>query len=150
MEIPRGHYHPTFRLRADLPEQQELDGNDLSAVPDPETNANGSSFADHEPVAAKLVNDSARRLAGRYFSRPIIVAVVFLLILVVGYFAGSYQAHTAIAGDNLGLGTNRFVQNPADPVKMFWANFPGNDRAPIYGLRQRNGRKASSGAGSGR
>lgn len=131
VEIPRGHYHPTFRLRADLPEQQELDGDDLSAGPDLQTNATGSSFADHEPVDAKLVNDSASRHAGRYFSRPIIVAVMLLLTLVAGYFAGSYQAHTAIAGDGLASGTNRFAHNPADPVKMFWANFLGNDRAPI-------------------
>jgi hypothetical protein len=131
VEIPRGHYHPKFRLRADLPEHQELDADDLSAVPDLETNANGSSFADHGPVDAKLVNDSASRHVGRYFARPIIVAVVLLLTLVVGYFAGSYQAHMAIAGDSLASGTNRFAHNPADPVKVFWANFLGNDRAPI-------------------
>jgi hypothetical protein len=126
VEIPRGHYHPTFRLRADLPEHQELDRDDLSAVPDLGTNANGSSFADHEPGDTKLVNDSASR-----FSWPIIVVVGLLLTLVVGFFAGRYQAHTAIAGDTLTSGTNRFVPNPADPVKMFWANLVGNDRAPI-------------------
>jgi hypothetical protein len=131
VEIPRGHYHPTFRLRADLPEHQEPDGDDLSAGPDPGTNANGSSFPDHEPADAKLVNDSASRNAGRYFSRPILVAVGLLLTLVVGYFAGSYQAHTAMAGDSLAAGTNRFAPNPADPVKLFWANLVGNDRAPI-------------------
>jgi hypothetical protein len=56
---------------------------------------------------------------------------VLLLTLVVGYVAGSYQAHIAIAGDSLASGTSRFAHNPADPVKMFWANFLGNDRAPI-------------------
>ena len=129
VEIPRGHYHPTFRLRAD--EHQEPDSDDLSAVSDLGMNTNGSSVADHDHVDAKLVNDSASRHAGRYFSRPIIVAVMLLLTLVAGYFAGSYQAHTAIAGDGLASGTNRFAHNPADPVKMFWANFLGNDRAPI-------------------
>jgi hypothetical protein len=130
VEIPRGHYHPTFRLKADLAERQEIDGDDLSAGPDLGTNANGSS-AGHVPVDAKLVNDAASRNAGRYFSRPIIAALGLLLTLVVGYFAGRYQAHPAIAGDSLGSGANRFAPNPADPVKLFWANLVGNDRAPI-------------------
>jgi hypothetical protein len=51
--------------------------------------------------------------------------------LVIGYFAGSYQAHSAIAGDSLAPGTGRFAHKPADPVKMFWADFLGNDPAPI-------------------
>ena len=131
VEIPRGHYHPTFRLRADFPEHQEIDGDELSAVPDLETNANGSSSSDHEPVDAKLVEGSASSHVRRYFSGAVIGAVVLLLTLVIGYFAGSYQAHSAIAGDSLAPGTSRFAHKPADPVKMFWADFLGNDPAPI-------------------
>jgi hypothetical protein len=128
VDIPRGHYYPTFRLRADSPENQEFDGHELRAVADLEANANATS-SDHESVATKLVEGSAR--SRRFFSGPIIVTALLLLALVVGYFAGSYQAHTTTAGDSLAPGRSPFAHKSADPVKVFWAAFLGNDPAPI-------------------
>jgi len=130
VEIPRGHYYPTFRLRADSPERRELDGVEISPLVDLETIANAHP-SERELVDTKLIKGSASNQVQRYFSGPIVATVLLLLALVIGYFVGNYQAHTSVAGENFTTGTSRFTHNPADPVKTFWAAFLGNDPAPI-------------------
>jgi hypothetical protein len=132
VDIPRGHYFPTFRLREHLPEHQDLDSHDVKGVPGPEANAHPSSTADSGAAAEeKLTKSTAGAPFPRYFSGPVIAAAALLVALVAGYFAGSYQARTAAGGEGLASAANRFGRKPPDPVKTFWADFLGNDPAPI-------------------
>jgi hypothetical protein len=132
VDIPRGHYSPTFRLRENLREHQDLDGHVVGVVSHPETNAHPSLPSDHEgAVEEKLIKSRAGVPLRGSVSGPVIAAAAVLLALIIGYFAGSYQSHPASGTDGLVFGTNRFVHQPADPVKTFWADFLGNDPAPI-------------------
>lgn len=128
VDIPRGHYHPTFRLREDLPEHRDPNGEQLRVVPRLEASSNAPP-SDHE--AESLATTAATSRLPRYFSGPVIASAAVLVTLVIGYLAGSYQARTAISGDGLAPVASRFTHQPADPVKAFWADFLGNDPAPI-------------------
>jgi hypothetical protein len=130
VEIPRGHYYATFRSRTDFPERQEIDSDELATIPNLETSASAQSSS-HEHVDAKSTIGSDSKHVRRYLFGSILPTAVLLLTLGVGYFAGSYRAHTQNSGDSLAPGTGRITRTPADPVKMFWADFLGNDTAPI-------------------
>jgi hypothetical protein len=132
VDIPRGHYHPTFQPRAaDLPEQQEPDTDELSSVVDLETTATAASSSAQEPVDEKVIPDSVSSQVRRYFPGPITVTALLILTLVIGYFFGSSQVHSAITGNTLQSSANRFTRQPADPVKAFWAVLLGSDPSPI-------------------
>jgi len=115
----------------DSHERQELDGGEIGSMGDLEPNAHVHSASNRELVDTKLVKSPVSNQTQRYFSGAIVATVVLLLTLSIGYFVGSYQAHTAVAGENFAAGTSRFTHNPADPVKTFWTAFLGNDPAPI-------------------
>ena len=128
VDIPRGHYHPTFQPRAADPrEQQEPDTDELSSVVDFETTATAVS----SQVEEKVIPDSASSQVRRYFPGPITVTALLILTLIIGYFFGNSQVHRAITGNALQSSANRFTRQPADPVKAFWAVLLGSDPSPI-------------------
>jgi hypothetical protein len=124
IEIPKGHYYPAFRLRADSLEQPELHGGEINAASDSETNANAPLSTEPEPVTA-AAGSRFRWL----FLAPVVATAMLLLAIAIGYLAGSFQARSA--GNGLTTATSPFAHNPADPVKTFWAALLGNDPAPI-------------------
>lgn len=121
IEIPRGHYYPAFRIRADSREHPEVDNSETG----PPSHSEASPDSDPE-----LVTTSAGKLFQRYLSGPVAMIVLLLLTLAIGYLIGNFQAHT-IAGNDLTPATSTFAHRAADPVKSFWAVLLGNDPSPI-------------------
>jgi len=132
IDIPRGHYHPTFRPKAaDLPQQKPA-GDDVQAGADPTTKEQiPSSSTDQNPLEAGRLRSPAKGPLSRYLTAPIVTGLIFFS-LVVGYFIGNYQTLSAvIAGDTLAATPIRFSSKSGDPVRTFWAAFLGHDSAPI-------------------
>jgi hypothetical protein len=130
IDIPRGHYSPTFRLRENLPEPQELTGHDAGAVSAPEAKVDTLPSSDHGVATDdKPAKGTPGGIWRRY--RWVFACAALLVTLAAGYFAGSYQARTAASGDGLASAASRFGHKPPDPVEAFWGDFLGNDPAPI-------------------
>lgn len=115
IEIPKGHYYPAFRLRADSQEQAELHGVESSA-------ADAEAARALEPVAA--TGSRWRWLS----SGPVIAAAVIVLAIAIGYLGGSLQTRNAASGV---AAASPFNRHGTDPVKSFWAALIGNDPSPI-------------------
>jgi hypothetical protein len=119
IEIPKGHYYAGFRLRAHSAEPSEA--NETGAAAGLEANGHAN---------ASVASESATAGTGqfrRYFSGPAVAVVALMLTLAIGYFAGSFHAHTAATENDL----SPFAHRAADPVKAFWSVLLGNDPAPI-------------------
>ncbi len=122
IEIPKGHYYPAFRLRADLLEQAELLGGEGNVISNLEANAH--RFIEAEPVPA----EPGSRWRWLY-SGPTVASAVILLGIVIGYLAGSFQTRMGSSGET--MAANSFGRHAADPVKSFWGVLLGNDSSPI-------------------
>jgi hypothetical protein len=131
IKIPRGHYSPSFELRADSLEYQELDSDDPVEIVDSETNTSAASHPDHAIEEASTKATSVGRV-GRSFSRSALIAVAACLVaLILGYLAGSRGMGTLPEGAVSASGGSPFLRRSADPVKNFWAAIVGNDPSPI-------------------
>lgn len=126
IEIPKGHYYPAFRLRADSLEPAEADGSDSEPAHSMEANAHPATVLASEPAASRANNRFLR-----YFSGPTVAAAALILTLAIGYLAGSFQAHTAATKNGVTPFADPFARKTADPVKAFWSAFLGNDSSPI-------------------
>jgi hypothetical protein len=123
IEIPKGHYYPAFRLRADAAEVPELHGGDIGAASDSEAIANVHA-SEAEVVAAPAGNRSPR-----FFSGPVVATAALLFAIAIGYLAGSFQSRSA--GSGLTTAASPFAHKSGDPVKTFWTALLGNDPTPI-------------------
>ncbi|WP_130422290.1 hypothetical protein [Edaphobacter modestus] len=132
VDIPRGSYHPTFRPKVvDVTQQQEINPDEVHAGIDLISKVrNLFSSLRSNPSEIDQSPTSAQDQATRPLAVPTEVALI-LFALAAGYFAGNYQATSAIAGDAPAGSTSHFARKPKDPVKILWASFLGNDTAPI-------------------
>ena len=130
VEIPKGHYCPTFRLKEAVTLNPPRDVDEINVAPESPSILEDAS---HDVTlggagALKEISSPRYRLSSL---GAIFLATLILLGLVIGFLAGSYQARTAAAGDSLPAGVSRFSRKAADPVKVFWATFVENDPTPI-------------------
>jgi hypothetical protein len=125
IEIPRGHYYPAFRLRADSLEQAELLGGESNTADAEAAQALEREFGS---VSGPVATAEASRWRW-LFSGPVVATVVIVLAIAIGYVAGILQARTA--GNGVAATAGPFRRHAADPVMSFWAALLGNDPSPI-------------------
>jgi len=124
VEIPKGHYVPTFEpatgtntqsAHASLP---ALEVEDSVAPP----TAGQSDRVDKASETRAVRN-------GKWFlGRNMIVAATVILGFAAGYIVRDRLQGSRIAGAERTVGATGAI---ADPVKAFWSNFLGNDSAPV-------------------
>lgn len=124
IEIPKGHYCPTFRLRMDSTESpaevEEL--MDAEPVPDPPEPLTAES------VIAKEGEKSVPALV-RHSLLPFVgITAVLILGAVAGFFLGRSRIWTAGSNSVSNIAT---ALTPSDPVRVFWASFLNHDPSPI-------------------
>jgi hypothetical protein len=132
VKIPRGHYAPSFEMREGSLDYQELDGDEPSGIPDPETNTITASFPDHAVEEEGAAKGAGRSRVGRHFSPSAMIAVAACLVaLLIGYLAGSRGVGMLPEGAASASGAAPFLRKSVDPVKNFWTGIVGNDPSPI-------------------
>jgi hypothetical protein len=128
VEIPKGHYLPSFEAVKDSGPNIE---------PDSSTEVGTTS-----PSAKRFIGNDTESLGqgvgrekgslGRiFFIRATIIAAAVMVVFAAGLLLGNKllkngaSATSPLAGSQLAHG------NSADPVIAFWAGFLGNDQAPV-------------------
>jgi hypothetical protein len=130
VDVPKGHYLPGFEVRAAV------------IVPAPVRPAlePASDTAQSGDASSQAVNSSAavhHAQPGRSLSWPRVVVVVLMAILLFasGLLLGTRRSRpiTSNDGESFPLLTGTLTNAADDPVRIFWAGFLGNDRAPVVG-----------------
>lgn len=124
VEIPKGHYVPTFRLatgsdtQTTLASLPALEGEGSVAPP-----TAGQSDEIHNAA-----ENHANRSGKWFLSRNVFITAIVILGFAAGYTVRDRLLSTHITGSERTVGASGAV---ADPVKAFWSNFLGNDSAPV-------------------
>jgi hypothetical protein len=125
IEVPKGHYLPSFE---DI--SVPVAGLNQVATPKPDaTVLVATRVFEHQ------VESGGREAATKKYrfswlsSSQAAIAGAAIVVFATGFWAGNRQMRTGVetvsSNQELALGKS------ADPVKVFWASFLGNDRAPI-------------------
>lgn len=133
IEIPKGHYLPTFESMARLENGIKADG--------PAEKAEYEA-ADVDPGAAHALNRSSAKKAapagpeGRRFRtfvsrQTAVVSMTIIAVFAAGLWLGS-MLHRSSANLASASASSELSFNPATkPVRAFWADLLGNDSSPI-------------------
>jgi hypothetical protein len=128
VEIPKGHYLPTFEPVAD---------SDRNINRDSTSGSNTSAPAVSPQVGPNLervrsnVGLENRRLREFFSSRMAIATAAVIFVFAMGFMVGSRQWRSDTAGLPAVASSQLAPGNSADPVRAFWASFLGNDSAPV-------------------
>jgi hypothetical protein len=132
IEIPKGHYLPSF-------ESATVPVADLNHSTTPQLD---TTFSVAPQLLGRNVDSrddetrKKRRSFSRLFSSRAAIAAAAVAVLAIGFWAGTNWAGNKETRN--GTGGETASSNPeltfgksADPVKVFWARFLGNDPTPV-------------------
>lgn len=131
IEIPKGHYLPSFQGAtvpvADLKHgtTSQLDTTFFS-VPTQLLGQNGRSGDQQTPK-------ERRRFSWLSSSRAAIAAAAIVAVFATGFWAGNKQMRNGTGAETASSNPELTFGKSADPVKLFWARFLGNDPTPVVG-----------------
>ena len=123
IQIPRGHYLPTFEVVAvSKPDLDHASASDaVVGMPHSEHKAD---TVIGEPVAG---NGHFNKVVFRGAA----IGVAVVAFLAIGYWLGTRRVHTALDAEGALFNSNANPGNASDPVRKFWATFLGNDSEPV-------------------
>ena len=128
VEIPKGHYLPSFEVVSDpnasngRDSAPESDATNSAATPRVGKNFEGSGLGK---------GPERGRPGWILLSRTAIAAAAVIAVFATGLWIGNKQLRTGVAGMPAFGGSQSALANSADPVRAFWASFLGNDSAPV-------------------
>lgn len=128
IEIPKGHYLPSFEaLTASVADVNPGSAAQRETGVSAETPFPGHRVEDGGPGAP-----GERSLISRLFSsRAAAIAAAVVVVFATGFWLGSRHLRN-LAGVEIASSSSELTPGKsADPVKVFWAAFLGNDPAPI-------------------
>jgi hypothetical protein len=122
IDIPKGHYLPAFEI-VETPGQRFAP----ESAPKPTVLSNGH----HQEDAGPLTSPEKTRSRKSLVAYAVLTLVAASLLFATGMWVGS--RHTRIKSSNQAPETNSesSSDSSADPVKMFWSSFLGNDPTPV-------------------
>ena len=125
IEIPKGHYLPSFE-GVTVPDA----GPDQATKPKLDANVSvATRLFEHQVESGGSKAATKKHRFIRLSSSHAAIAAASVLVFATGFWVGNRMmrtgAETVASNQELALGKS------ADPVKVFWASFLGNDRAPI-------------------
>jgi hypothetical protein len=132
IELPKGHYLPIFETRP------ATTGNSSLAaliVDSPSVAAVGQVASRHFPALRKPNWQRKHRPTKALWLRRAAMVAIVLLVYVYGLFVGTHWDTSSISSGNYGFPmlSGMLTNAAADPPRTFWADFLGNDRAPVVG-----------------
>ena len=133
IEIPKGHYYPTFAPKVASSEPSGLESNQLISLTEAKTNIDELPSSAHgtEELVGESAEDAPHHRSHQYMVGAIALIGILLFALALGFMLGNYRKHNAVEEDAVISNTSRLAHTSADPVSTFWAAFLGNDSAPI-------------------
>ena len=128
IQIPRGHYLPTFEtVTISKPDLNRASASEAAVV-----DTLGSAHSEEQKV------DSAIRepaISNVYFNRVVfrgaVIGVAVIALLAIGYWLGNRYARTSAGAEAALFSSNADSGKIPDPVRKFWATFLGNDSEPV-------------------
>lgn len=130
VEIPKGHYCPTFRFRSHDAKNRDSENDELADLSTAEAGANSLPASGIELANGIPGKEAAGKRFGSSFSAPVVLALLFVLTLGVGFFAGSYRVRSISSGTT-GASGSALSNQQNDPVRSFWTAFLNKDPNPI-------------------
>ena len=127
IEIPKGHYLPHFES-AIVP---VADPNHGTTAPLGTTFSVATQLPDQN-VDSGVQEPSGERRSSSWLSvSRAAVAVAAIAIFAIGFWVGNKQMRNGTGGETTSSNPELAFGKSADPVKVFWARFLGNDPAPV-------------------
>jgi hypothetical protein len=128
VEIPKGHYLPTFEPISDS-------GRNINRDSTPELNTSVSALTPHVVPNIDGVGSGAglekRRLGRSFLIRIAIASAAVIFVFAMGFLVGNKLLRNDATGTSSLAGSQLAHGNSGDPVREFWASFLGNDSAPV-------------------
>jgi hypothetical protein len=127
VEIPKGHYLPSFGAASN---------SDVNVGQDPTPESDATISAAIVPVGQNVessgLGEGQKQVRSvRIFLSTAVAAAAVITIFAIGFWIGNKQQRTGVAGMPSIAVSQLALANSADPVRAFWANFLGNDSAPV-------------------
>jgi hypothetical protein len=125
IEIPKGHYLPSF-------EGVTVPVAGLDQVTTPKLDATVSvatRLFEHQVESGSPKAATKKHLFSWLSSSHAAIAAASIVVFAAGFWVGNRQMR--IGGETVPANQELALGKSADPVKVFWASFLGNDRAPI-------------------
>jgi hypothetical protein len=127
IEIPKGHYLPSFE-GAPVP---VAGPNHTTPKLDPTFSVTTQILAHNVASGDQETLKESRRSFGWLSSTGAAIALASIIVFVAGFWAGNKQIRTGTAAETASSNPGLAFDKSADPVKVFWAGFLGNDPAPV-------------------
>ena len=131
IEIPKGHYLPSF-VGATVPvadlnhgTRSQPDTTFSVATPLPGQNL-GQNIESQGQQAPK-----GRRGFSWLSSSSVAIVAAAIVVFAIGFLVGNKQMRNGTGGETASSNPELAFGKSADPVKVFWARFFGNDPAPV-------------------
>ena len=130
IEVPKGHYLPSFENAtvpvAGLDHATTSHLDTTFSVSTPLLGQNGRS-GDQQATKERL------RFSWLSSRRAAIAAAAIVAVFAIGFWAGNKQMRNSAGGETASSNPELAFGKSADPVKLFWARFLGNDPNPVIG-----------------
>jgi hypothetical protein len=128
LEIPRGHYLPTFDVRLQFAPRTKS----TSEATDSSFQVQESCESRDGKVAAESQGSTGFRML--FLSRPVVALCLAAVLILSGAVIGAHWSRTAANNKNASLSSaDSAASRTGDAVHDFWASFLGKDRTPIVG-----------------
>lgn len=127
IEIPKGHYLPRFETVA-------ISSADLNHGSAPQRDAAasvGTPFLGHRAEDGDQGAPGEKRRSRWLFSNRAAIAAAAIVVFAIGFWLGNKHLRNFSGGEAAFSTSELTLGKSADPVKVFWANFLGNDPAPV-------------------
>ena len=127
IEIPKGHYLPSFE-GATVPVADP----DHTTTPQLDTTFSvATQFLGHNAESGGSETPKEGSSFSRLSSRRTAIAAAAIVVFTAGFWAGSKQIRNGTGGETPSSNPELAFGKSADPVKVFWARFLGDDPAPV-------------------
>jgi hypothetical protein len=127
IEIPKGHYLPSFEV-ATVPVADLNHGTTSQLHP---TFSVATQISAHDVKSRGQGTPKERRSFTWLFSSHTVIAAALVVVFAGGFWAGNRQKGNGTDGETTFSNPELAFGKSADPVKVFWARFLGNDPAPV-------------------
>lgn len=128
IEIPRGHYLPTFESVAP---RNGKPGHPAATQMNTVASGTASAPGQSPETQQSQSHPGEVRSGGLFSRRAAVAAVAAAMIFATGFWIGNKQLRSGADKDTASASSRLTFDKSTDPVKAFWADLLGNDSTPI-------------------